>query len=99
MDVAVPEAGDDGLAGAINDPRIGRNLHVVAAADRGNDAVGRDDDRIVERRGIRRRVDLAAHEGEGLRVSRSADTGGRRKQAIEERGAEQISNHAESSTG
>ena len=99
MDVAVPEAGDDGLAGAIDHARIGRDLHVAAAADRGDDAVGRDDDRIVERRGVRRRVDLAAHEREGLRVGRSADAGGRRKQAMEKRGAEQISDHAESSTG
>ena len=75
------------------------NLHVAAAADRGDDAVGRDDDRIVERRGVRRRVDLAAHERERLRVGRSADAGSRRKQAKEKRGAEQISNHAESSTG
>jgi hypothetical protein len=27
MDVAVPEAGHDRLAGAIDDARIGRNLH------------------------------------------------------------------------
>ena len=72
MDVAVPEAGHDRLAGAIDHARIGRDLHVAAAADRGDDAVGRDDDRIVERRGVRRRVDLAAHERERLRIGRYA---------------------------
>ncbi|XSC46334.1 hypothetical protein ACF1BQ_010925 [Bradyrhizobium sp. RDT10] len=97
--MAVPETGNDGLSGAVNDPRIGGNLHVAAAADRGNDAVGGDDDRIVERHGVRRRVDLAAHESEGLRVGRSADAGGRRNKAMEKRGAQQISNHAEPSVG
>ncbi len=99
VDVAVPEARNHRHAGAINDARIGGNLYVAAASDRGDDAVSRDDDRIVERRGVRRRVDLAADEGEGLRVGRSADAGGRRKKAMEKRGAEQISNHAEPSIG
>jgi hypothetical protein len=38
MDVAVPEPGHDGLAGAIDDPRIPRDLNVAPAADRGDDA-------------------------------------------------------------
>jgi hypothetical protein len=92
MDVAVPEAGNHGLAGAINDARIGGNLHFAAAADRGDDAAGRDNDRVGKRRSVRRRVDAAAHEGERLRGS--AGTSSPREDEKEKRGAKQISNHA-----
>ena len=89
MDVAVPEAGDHGLAGAINDARIGGNLHFAAAADRGDDAVGRDNDRVGKRRGVGRRVDAAADEGERLRGSAGASSP--REKEKEKRGAKQIS--------
>ena len=92
MDVAVPEAGDHGLAGAIDDARIGGNFHFAAAADRGDDAVGRDNDRVGKRRSIGRRVDAAAHEDERLRGSAGASSP--REEEKEKRGAKQISNHA-----
>jgi hypothetical protein len=52
MDVAVPETGHHRLAGAIDGARIGGNLHVAAAADRGDDTVGRDNDRVGKQRGV-----------------------------------------------
>ncbi len=68
MDVTVPEAGNDGLSGAVDDLRIFRDLDFAAAADRGDDAIGGDDDGIRERGGIRRFDYVAARENEGLRV-------------------------------
>jgi hypothetical protein len=38
VDVAVPEAGDDGLARAIDHVRIGRNLDLTGASDGCDDA-------------------------------------------------------------
>ena len=64
------------------------NADFAAAADRGDDAIGGHNDRIGERRGIRRRVDAAAHEREGLRVGGDADAHGRAEEKSEKRGAE-----------
>ncbi|XIA62177.1 hypothetical protein ACFIOY_21250 [Bradyrhizobium sp. TZ2] len=96
MDVAVPEAGHHGFSGAINNARVAGNQHVAAAADRSDDAVGRDNNRIVKRNGVRRSVDLAAYEGEDLRVCRSAGTNSGLKKEKEKRSAEQTSDHARS---
>ena len=68
MNVAVPEAGDDGLAGAIDDARIARDLDFAAAADRGDDAAGATNHRIRERRRVGRRDRAASDERECLRV-------------------------------
>jgi hypothetical protein len=68
MDVAVPEAGNDGLSGAINDARAMGDLDFVAAADRGDDAGGGYNDGVRERRGIRRGVYFAPDQSECLCV-------------------------------
>ena len=93
MDVAVPEAGNHSLAGAINDARIGENLDFAMAADCGDDAIGRDDDRIGECRGVRRSVDVAAYEREGLRAGRSACAGSPDQNEKAKRNADKFSVH------
>jgi hypothetical protein len=92
MDVTIPEAGNNGLSGAIDDARILRDLDFTAAADRGDDAPGRQDDGIHERGGIRRRVYPASHEGECLRICGDTE-GSRAKKEKDKRGAEQIPDH------
>jgi hypothetical protein len=60
MNMTVPEAGNDSLACTIDDTRILGNPDFAAAADRGDDATGRYNDRVEERRGVRRSVYAAS---------------------------------------
>jgi hypothetical protein len=90
MNVAVPKAGNDGLSGAIDDACIRRNLNIACAANCADGATGNEDNGILQRRGVRRRVDPASHKREGLRDC--GDAGGDRgaAQDKEKRGAEPI---------
>src|SRR5450432_356385 len=95
MDVTIPEAGDDSLSSAVNDPRIIRDLDFATTADRGDGAPGRQDDGIYERGGIGRWVYPASHESDLLLIRGDAETS-RHAEEKRKRGAEQISDHGRS---
>ena len=94
MNVAVPEAGDNGLAGAIDDARVAREcwtslrlpIAVMTPPESHNHRIG-------ERRGVGRRVDAASDKRECLRVGDDAETRGAAEGESEKRGAEQIPDH------
>ena len=70
MDVAVPEAGDNRLAGAIDHARIRGNLNLIGAANGGDDAHRRHNDRIGNRRRFGRGVERAAFQHQRLSLRR-----------------------------
>jgi len=96
MDVTVPEAGDNGLAGAVDDLRALRDLHLAAAADRSDHTIRRDEHRIGNRCGVGRRVGAAAHEGECFSLGRRTEAGSFAQKKAEQRGAEQMASHMRS---
>ena len=64
MDVTIPEAGNNGLSGAIDNQCTVRNLNVASAADSGDEAIRHENDCIQERSCVRRRIDLPCQENE-----------------------------------
>src|ERR1700722_6375978 len=95
MNVTVPETGNNGLASAINDACILGNLDFATAADRGDNATGRYNDRIGERDGVRRSVYAASHHGERLSGCGSVAAGSPAEKK-EKRDAERIPDHEQS---
>jgi len=93
MNVTIPEAGNDGLAGAINDARIFRDLDFAAAADCGDDAVGGDNDGVQQRRGIGRGIHRAAQQNQCLRVGCDTGASRRSEEQKEKRAAAQMPDH------
>jgi hypothetical protein len=81
MDVTVPEPGNDRLASAIDHARIWRDLNVTCAADRADGAIGNDDDRIRQWRGVGRGVHAASPQNQRLRACRGGGGNGGSKQA------------------
>jgi hypothetical protein len=93
MNVAVPEAGDNGLAGAIDYVCAFGDLDIACTAYGLDSAIGNDNDCIRQRSGIGRADERAALQGQRLGARR--DTGGNShtEKADEKRGTKPIADH------